>query len=159
MIAIRLPWRPRARPSATLHEIPVCSKRANLGIHTTGRPGGLSRLISPPRRRERRETGHFSFGVASVAAKEDERAACNGATEAFAIYFSRLLRVGGSLPWWRLRDLCVFCFFGAAWFWWCSDFEPCCLLGRRFGTPALNGATEALRQSCSSAPSLCAPPF
>jgi hypothetical protein len=30
MIPIRLPWRPRARPSATLHEIPVCSKRANL---------------------------------------------------------------------------------------------------------------------------------
>ncbi len=24
---IRLPWRPRARPSATLHEIPVCSNK------------------------------------------------------------------------------------------------------------------------------------
>src|SRR6266851_9160046 len=27
MIPIRLPWRPRARPSATLHEIPVCSNK------------------------------------------------------------------------------------------------------------------------------------
>jgi hypothetical protein len=27
MIQIRLPWRHRARPSATLHEIPVCLER------------------------------------------------------------------------------------------------------------------------------------
>jgi hypothetical protein len=27
MIPIRLPWRHRARPSATLHEIPVCPER------------------------------------------------------------------------------------------------------------------------------------
>ena len=31
MIPIRLPWRPRARPSATLHEIPVCSVKSKLG--------------------------------------------------------------------------------------------------------------------------------
>ena len=27
MIPIRLPWRHRARPSATLHEIPLCPER------------------------------------------------------------------------------------------------------------------------------------
>ncbi len=32
MITIRLPWRPRARPSATLHEIPICSMKSKLGI-------------------------------------------------------------------------------------------------------------------------------
>src|ERR1039457_4218543 len=31
MISIRLPWRPRARPSATLHEIPVYSVKSKLG--------------------------------------------------------------------------------------------------------------------------------
>ncbi len=30
MIPIRLPWRPRARPSATLHEIPICSIKSKL---------------------------------------------------------------------------------------------------------------------------------
>ena len=30
MISIRLPWRPRARPSATLHEIPICSVKSKL---------------------------------------------------------------------------------------------------------------------------------
>ena len=30
MIRIRLPWRPRARPSATLHEIPACSLKSKL---------------------------------------------------------------------------------------------------------------------------------
>ena len=30
MIPIRLPWRPRARPSATLHEIPACSMKSKL---------------------------------------------------------------------------------------------------------------------------------
>src|ERR1035438_2049847 len=34
MIPIRLPWRPRARPSATLHEIPAHSFRADLGSDT-----------------------------------------------------------------------------------------------------------------------------
>jgi hypothetical protein len=32
MIQIRLPWRHRARPSATLHEIPSSPRRANLSI-------------------------------------------------------------------------------------------------------------------------------
>ena len=45
MIPIRLPWRPRARPSATLHEIPIYSKRANLGSDRYNRPIGLSRCI------------------------------------------------------------------------------------------------------------------
>src|ERR1035437_1223241 len=43
MIPIRLPWRPRARPSATLHEIPICSKKSKLGIRYYNRPSGLSR--------------------------------------------------------------------------------------------------------------------
>jgi hypothetical protein len=43
MISIRLPWRPRARPSATLHEIPICSKKSKLGIKYYNRPSGLSR--------------------------------------------------------------------------------------------------------------------
>jgi hypothetical protein len=30
MISIRLPWRPRARPSATLHEIPIHSIKSKL---------------------------------------------------------------------------------------------------------------------------------
>jgi len=34
MIPIRLPWRPRARPSATLHEIPAHPKRVNLETDT-----------------------------------------------------------------------------------------------------------------------------
>jgi hypothetical protein len=32
MIPIRLPWRHRARPSATLHEIPSLPRRANLSL-------------------------------------------------------------------------------------------------------------------------------
>jgi len=32
MIPIRLPWRHRARPSATLHEIPSLPRRANLSF-------------------------------------------------------------------------------------------------------------------------------
>jgi hypothetical protein len=47
MISIRLPWRPRARPSATLHEIPDCSKRANLGGYATGVLAGLSSGYEP----------------------------------------------------------------------------------------------------------------
>ena len=43
MIPIRLPWRPRARPSATLHEILVCSRKSKLGIKYYNRPSGLSR--------------------------------------------------------------------------------------------------------------------
>src|SRR5580658_521333 len=35
MIYIRLPWRPRARPSATLHEIPICSMKSKLQKKTT----------------------------------------------------------------------------------------------------------------------------
>src|ERR1019366_826917 len=35
MIPIRLPWRPRARPSATLHEILICSIMSKLGSDPT----------------------------------------------------------------------------------------------------------------------------
>jgi len=42
MIPIRLPWRPRARPSATLHEIPACSIKSKLGFRYYNRPFGLS---------------------------------------------------------------------------------------------------------------------
>ena len=51
MIPVRLPWRPRARPSATLHEIPACSIKSKLGIRYYYRPSGLSRATSfpPPR--------------------------------------------------------------------------------------------------------------
>src|ERR1700685_1686662 len=35
MIPIRLPWRHRARPSATLHEIPVCPERQTCLHHPT----------------------------------------------------------------------------------------------------------------------------
>jgi hypothetical protein len=45
MISIRLPWRPRARPSATLHEIPIRSVRSELGYKCYYRPSGLSRGI------------------------------------------------------------------------------------------------------------------
>src|SRR5271166_4179055 len=38
MISTRLPWRPRARPSATLHEIPIYSIKSKLDKKsTTGR--------------------------------------------------------------------------------------------------------------------------
>jgi hypothetical protein len=47
MIPFRLPWRPRARPSATLHEIPVSSKKSQLGIRYYRRPSGLSSGFSP----------------------------------------------------------------------------------------------------------------
>jgi hypothetical protein len=48
MIPIRLPWRHRARPSATLHEIPVCPERQTYpydatqagGIRQEGTPAG-----------------------------------------------------------------------------------------------------------------------
>jgi hypothetical protein len=42
MIPTRLPWRPRARPSATLHEILACSIKSKLGIKYYNRPSGLS---------------------------------------------------------------------------------------------------------------------
>jgi hypothetical protein len=45
MIPIRLPWRPRARPSATLHEIPACPIKGKLGIKYYRRPSGLSSEI------------------------------------------------------------------------------------------------------------------
>src|SRR5208283_5643038 len=45
MIPIRLPWRPRARPSATLHEIPICSITSKLGIKYYSRSIGLSSEI------------------------------------------------------------------------------------------------------------------
>src|ERR1035438_1825670 len=43
MIPVRLPWRPRARPSATLHEIPACSKKSKLRFRYYNRPDRLSR--------------------------------------------------------------------------------------------------------------------
>ena len=45
MIPIRLPWRPRARPSATLHEILICSTKSKLGIRCYNRPIGLSSAL------------------------------------------------------------------------------------------------------------------
>jgi len=42
MILNRLPWRPRARPSATLHEIPICPMKGKLGNKYYYRPSGLS---------------------------------------------------------------------------------------------------------------------
>src|ERR1035438_1174957 len=51
MISTRLPWRPRARPSATLHEIPICSMKSKLGIKYYNRPSGLSSAFPPPTRR------------------------------------------------------------------------------------------------------------
>ena len=38
MIPIRLPWRHRARPSATLHEIPVCSEEQTYPHNVTQPP-------------------------------------------------------------------------------------------------------------------------
>jgi len=101
MIPIRLPWRPRARPSATLHEIPVCSVKSELGNRYYRRPGGLSSVISR------------DFAV-----------------DALAICFWRPLRAGAASPWWQRKGLCVSCSFAAAWSWWCSDFEPLGLLSR-----------------------------
>jgi hypothetical protein len=43
MIPIRLPWRPRARPSATLHEIPAYSVKSKLEREITTDLLGLSR--------------------------------------------------------------------------------------------------------------------
>jgi len=40
MIPIRLPWRHRARPSATLHEIQVCPEGQTCPYDAT-RPGGV----------------------------------------------------------------------------------------------------------------------
>ena len=37
MIQIRLPWRHRARPSATLHEIPVCPEEQTCPYDATHR--------------------------------------------------------------------------------------------------------------------------
>jgi hypothetical protein len=37
MIPIRLPWRRRARPSATLHEIPVCPEGQTCPYNATQR--------------------------------------------------------------------------------------------------------------------------
>jgi hypothetical protein len=36
MIPVRLPWRLRARPSATLHEIQVCSEEQTCDLDFTG---------------------------------------------------------------------------------------------------------------------------
>jgi hypothetical protein len=40
MIKIRLPWRHRARPSATLHEIPLCPERQSCPYDAT-QPAGV----------------------------------------------------------------------------------------------------------------------
>ncbi len=39
MIRDRLPWRLRARPSATLHEIQVCSEEQTCDLNSTGERG------------------------------------------------------------------------------------------------------------------------
>jgi hypothetical protein len=48
MIPVRLPWRLRARPSATLHEIQVCLERQTCGSNPTSlvllRQQGFSQL-------------------------------------------------------------------------------------------------------------------
>src|ERR1700733_12510696 len=45
MIPIRLPWRHRARPSATLHEIQVCPERQTCSYDATTRDGVRQRAI------------------------------------------------------------------------------------------------------------------
>ena len=40
MIPVRLPWRHRARPSATLHEIQVRSEERTVGLNITAAGGG-----------------------------------------------------------------------------------------------------------------------
>ena len=66
MIPIRLPWRPRARPSATLHEIPACSITSKLGFKYYNRPIGLSSGIytakTPSARRKTKGLPHGSAG-------------------------------------------------------------------------------------------------
>src|SRR5437588_8928792 len=61
MIPIRLPWRPRARPSATLHEIPACSKKSELGFKYYNRLIGLSSGIYTVSWRTRRLGGQSPF--------------------------------------------------------------------------------------------------
>src|SRR5258708_37592967 len=45
MIPIRLPWRHRARPSATLHEIPSLPRKANLSIILQRRMGFVNSFV------------------------------------------------------------------------------------------------------------------
>src|SRR5712671_4498386 len=47
MIPIRLPWRHRARPSATLHEIPSLPRRANLSLILQCRYGFVNKIVDP----------------------------------------------------------------------------------------------------------------
>ena len=74
MIPIRLPWRHRARPSATLHEIPVCPEGQTCPHNATRRAGVRQQeVVSPILRaaddsrpfviptRERSETGGLCF--------------------------------------------------------------------------------------------------
>src|SRR5258707_4870183 len=46
MTPIRLPWRHRARPSATLHEIPSLPRKANLSIILQRRMGFVNSFVN-----------------------------------------------------------------------------------------------------------------
>jgi hypothetical protein len=46
MIPVRLPWRHRARPSATLHEIQVRSEERTVRLNTTAAGGGSQEYLA-----------------------------------------------------------------------------------------------------------------
>lgn len=61
MIPIRLPWRHRARPSATLHEIQVCPERQTCSHNATTRG-----VVRQPAILELQQTGQIGL-LAAVA--------------------------------------------------------------------------------------------
>ena len=73
MIPIRLPWRPRARPSATLHEILVRSIKSKLGVRYYNRPSGLSRNFTAetPSARKRIAQDCYCFIEIGLSGQKD----------------------------------------------------------------------------------------
>jgi hypothetical protein len=66
MIPIRLPWRPRARPSATLHEILSLLSEERTCEKCYNRPSGLSRgYVAPATAAVKRYIWLYFFAAAS----------------------------------------------------------------------------------------------
>ena|ERR1700677_424730 len=71
MISIRLPWRHRARPSATLHEILSAPKSKLVFTMVHGREGFVKRELRRPHSKRADQISPLSFRRASEARQED----------------------------------------------------------------------------------------
>jgi hypothetical protein len=72
MISIRLPWRPRARPSATLHEIPACSVKSKLKRRLQPTNRSVKRGGHPP------FTARFSGSIGTSCCRAGHYFRCQG---------------------------------------------------------------------------------